>query len=311
MATKEEVLNDVEIRENVEIKENVEAKENTSAEKNAEVKENTKKNNKKLTVFGITIWRILTYFIIYSIVGFFIETLYGAITKGLIESRQSFLYGPFCAIYGLGASVMIVCLQKLKKSHNRLFIGGFILGSIVEYTVSFLGEMILHVKWWDYSNQPFNINGRICVGFAVFWGILAMYLLGSFNPKVDRLINALKNKVKNEKILKTFIVFTIVIMLADCIITGIAIKCFEIRKIKEYNLNVENKDSVTEIYEKIYGNEMVSKFIYKFWGDRKMIRTFPNLKIKDKDGNIIYFDTLIPDVQPYYYKVYDKQKLIK
>ena len=74
---------------------------------------------------------------------------------------------------------MIVLLQKFKKSHNLLFIGGFILGAIVEYTVSFFGEMIFHVKWWDYSNRPFNINGRICVRILV--------LLGSFGYVFDEL----------------------------------------------------------------------------------------------------------------------------
>ncbi len=49
-----------------------------------------------------TIWRILTYFIVYSILGYIIETIFGIITKGTWESRQSFLYGPFCSIYGLG-----------------------------------------------------------------------------------------------------------------------------------------------------------------------------------------------------------------
>ena len=268
-------------------------------------KENVEKNVVK---DKITIWRFLAYFIIYSFVGFIIETIYGTITKGVIESRQSYLYGPFCGIYGLGASIMIVCLQKCKKSHNLQFIGGFILGSFIEYSVSLFGEMILHVKWWDYSNLPFNINGRICVGFGVFWGILAMYLMSSFNPKVDKLINKIKNKVNNDKLLKATTVIITVAMLIDCIITGVAIKFFEIRKIKEYNLNVENKESILKTYDDIYGNDKLSKFIYKFWNDKKMIRTFPNLKIQDKEGKIIYFDTLVPDVQPYYYKVYEKNK---
>lgn len=73
------------------------------------------KEKRKIAIFGISIWRILAYFIIYSIIGYAIETLYGMVTKGVIESRQSFLYGPCCAIYGLGACVMIVGLQKFKK----------------------------------------------------------------------------------------------------------------------------------------------------------------------------------------------------
>ena len=59
-----------------------------------EVKKVNKKKN--LTINGISIWRILAYFIIYSVAGYIIETLYGIVTKGVWESRQSFLYGPFC-----------------------------------------------------------------------------------------------------------------------------------------------------------------------------------------------------------------------
>ena len=76
------------------------------------------KEKKNFTICGISIWRILTYFVIYSVVGFVVETLYGLATKGVLESRQSFLYGPFCSIYGLGAVVMILFLQYFKK--NRM-----------------------------------------------------------------------------------------------------------------------------------------------------------------------------------------------
>lgn len=142
--------------------------------------ENAKINiKKKLTINGISIWRILAYFIIYSVAGYVIETVYGMITKGVWESRQSFLYGPFCGIYGLGAVVMIVCLYKIPKKINALFAGGFVVGSIVEYAVSFIGEKMLGIKWWDYSGMPLNINGRICVYYSIFWGFLAIYLIAS------------------------------------------------------------------------------------------------------------------------------------
>ena len=73
-----------------------------------------KKVKKKFTIMGISIWRMLAYFIIYSVVGFIIETAFGFSTKGVIESRQSFLYGPFCAIYGVGAVIMISFLKRFK-----------------------------------------------------------------------------------------------------------------------------------------------------------------------------------------------------
>ena len=120
--------------------------------KKEEVKNvNTNDANQKwgFSILGISIWKIFAYFIIYSILGYIIETLFGIATKGVWESRQSFLYGPFCAIYGVGAALMIIFLHKYSKRYNTLFVLGFIIGSIVEYLVSFLGEMMLHVKWWD------------------------------------------------------------------------------------------------------------------------------------------------------------------
>ena len=71
------------------------------------------------------------------------------------------------------------------------------------------------------------------------------------------------------------------------------------------DIDVENKDQIIEEYNVIYGNEKLSNFIYKFWGDKKMIRTFPNLKVLDKNGNMIYFGGLL-DIQTYYFKIMDK-----
>ena len=280
--------------------------------KKEEVKNvNTNDANQKwgFSILGISIWKIFAYFIIYSILGYIIETLFGIATKGVWESRQSFLYGPFCAIYGVGAALMIIFLHKYSKRYNTLFVLGFIIGSIVEYLVSFLGEMMLHVKWWDYSNMPLNINGRICVFFSIFWGFLAIYLICSVNPKIDDLIEWFKSKF-SMKTLKIVISITIIALFINCIITGIAENLFLIRMEVEHDLTVENKDQIISLYHNIYDNEKLSNFINKYFSNKKMIRTFPNLKIQDKDGNIIYMDSLLPDIQPYYIKVHDKKGLI-
>ena len=295
-------------------KEKMKKEEIKNEEKNMTLEENhheeshetqkQKSVKKKRTINGISIWRILAYFIIYSVLGYIIETIYGMITKGVWESRQSFLYGPFCGIYGLGAIVMIICLHKFPRKFNTLFIGGFIVGSIVEYVVSFVGELLLGVKWWDYSNMPLNINGRICVYFSVFWGFLGIYLIASLNPKVDKIIDWTKSKFKTYKGLKTFVMTVFILLMIDCVSTAFAIEFFLVRMIVQNDIDVANKGAVIEQYDKIYGNEKLSKFIYQFWGDKKMIRTFPNLKVKDKNGNIVYMDSLL-DIQPYYFKVHD------
>ena len=169
-------------------------------EKEVEVKE-----KKHIKIAGITLWRIVAYFIIYSVVGFIIETIFGILTKGVLESRKSFLYGPFCSIYGLGAVLMILPLQRFKKNNYTLFAAGFVIGSIIEYLVSLIGELIFHIKWWDYSDQILNLNGRICVLFSLFWGLLAIYLMSDINKRVDKLIDFLKKKI-SMGILKTAVV---------------------------------------------------------------------------------------------------------
>lgn len=264
--------------------------------------ENTAKNEKKsFTILGVSIWRIFAYFIIYSVIGYIIETLFGMVTKGVWESRQSFLYGPFCAIYGLGAVVMILALKYFNKNYNTLFIGGFIVGSIVEYIVSWYGDVFLNVKWWDYSDMPLNINGRICVFFSLFWGFLAIYLMVYANPRVDRLINKIKGKFALKK-LKVITMIIIIFMFVDCVLTGIAIKLFMVRKVHEYDLNVSNKQEIEEVYNVVYGNEDLNNLVTNWIGDKKMIMTFPNLKTQDKEGNMIYFDMYVGNIKPYYYK---------
>ena len=269
-----------------------------------EITNNTEmvKTKKRFSIFGFSIWKILAYLIIYSVIGYLIETAFGLVKYGTLESRQSFLYGPFCAIYGVGAVVIIISLQYFKKNYNTLFIGGCLVGSILEYLISWLGEVILKVKWWDYSDLPFNLNGRICPQYALFWGFLALYLMISLNPKVDKLIDWLKKKI-NIKVIKTITTTLIVFMFIDCILTGYATTCFMVRMIKEKNIEVNDIDKVNLSYEKIYNNEKQKELIYKFFGDEKMIKTFPRLKVKDKNGNIIFFSDLLPEITPYYYKV--------
>lgn len=79
-----------------------------------------------MKIAGISVWRLFAYFIIYSVIGYIIETAYALVLYGVVESRQSFIYGPFCAIYGVGAVIMICALQRFKTGGHRLFLGGFV-----------------------------------------------------------------------------------------------------------------------------------------------------------------------------------------
>ena len=254
-------------------------------------------------VVKITFKRLLAYFIIYSFLGFIVETIFGMLTKGVIESRQSCLFGPFCCIYGLGAMVMIPGLQKFKKSNWALFFAGAVEGSIVEYVMSWIGEIIFQIKWWDYSNMPFNINGRITLTFTVFWGLLALVLIRLINPYIERVINKLSKRWFN--------ILTIgltIFLVLDLLVTALGLKVFYTRLIKENNLQIKGETALT-VSDEVMENKIIKFLLGNIFSNEKILKTFPNIKFEDKDGNIVWIKDILTDIQPYYFKISDKFRL--
>ena len=273
---------------------------------NLDVKTN-KKNKKKWHIedpdVKITFKRILAYFIIYSFLGFIVETIFGMLTKGVIESRRSCFYGPFCCIYGLGAAIMIPGLQKFKHSNWTLFIAGAIEGSAVEYVVSLIGELIFQIKWWDYSNMPFNINGRICILFTVFWGVLALGLMRLINPYIERMIDSIPKKIFN-----FLTIFLTIFLLFDLLFTSFGLKVFYTRLIKENNLQMKDQRNLM-VTDEIMESDIVQYLSKTAFSDEKVLKTFPNIKYEDKDGNIIWVKDILTNIRPYYYRLSPKFRL--
>lgn len=211
----------------------------------------------------------------------------------------------FYGIYGVGAVIIIVSSQYFNRNNFTLFLGGYLIGSVTEYVISFLVEILLQTKWWDYSNNILNVNGRICLLYSIFWGILTIFLIKKFNPFVDRIIEKGKDKI-SQKTGKTLLTFTIIFLIMDCIATCYAQDVFITRMVITNDIEVQDLEERREKYKKIEENKMLRHFIYTYWNDKKMILTFPNIKIEDKDGNIIYVDSLLPEIQPYYKKIFEK-----
>lgn len=262
--------------------------------------------NLEYKVLGISIWKIFAYFIIYSVLGYIIETIFGIITMGVWQSRQSFLYGPFLGIYGLGAVAITLFSQFFKKNNITLFFGGCVLGSLIEYIISFLTEVVLETRWWDYSEKFLNINGRVCLLYSIFWGILTVFLVRKVNPKIDKLCRKVLKKF-SRKILRTIISILMIFVFLDCIVTCYSQNQFITRMIVENNIPVCKEEKIKEKYKKTKLNKNLDNFINKFWSDEKMIKTFPNIKIEDKNHSVIYLNKLLPEIKPYYIKFFDKK----
>lgn len=266
-----------------------------------EVKNEEIKSKKQVTINGITIYRILAYFAIYSVLGYILETLFALLMYGKLESRQGFLYGPVCPIYGVGAVIMIVALQRFKKNGYSIFVGGIIVGSIVEYLVSLFGELLLNVRWWDYSGKFLNINGRICLLYSIYWGIIAIYLMKSLNPNIDKMINFFRKKI-NIKLSRVLTIVITILLFIDCLISAFAVQLFLSRTVALKNLPAKGKEGYIAIYEKYFKDDNKKEIIEKIWSDKQILRTYPNLRLTLEDGTVMYVKDQYPEIQPYYYK---------
>lgn len=249
-------------------------------------------NNNKMERVKFDIWRIFSYFIIYSFIGFLIETIYALFTKGMIESRQSFVFGPFCAVYGIAGTAMIILLKNYKNNNIVLYFGGVFIGILIEYLTSFIGEQLLHVKWWDYSNAFLNLNGRVCFYYAIIWGFLSFLLIKHFNPIIDNFIDY---NIKNITLKKYRIIIFLIItfMVGDCILTGYALDKFIYRISNNYDI---------DIFGINMNNKNKENYIDKYFSNEKMIMLFPNISVLDENKNIVYIGSIMKDVKNYYYK---------
>ncbi|MGE5455968.1 MAG: putative ABC transporter permease [Ignavibacteriales bacterium] len=200
-------------------------------------------------------------FLAYSIIGWVIETIYTAITKREIVNR-GFLIGPYCPIYGVGALVMIVLLKSYHHDLFALFIVSVFVCTVIEYITSYLMEKIFKARWWDYSDLPFNINGRVCLLNSVEFGILSILLIKYVNIFISDFIYNMPDLIR--AILFGFFlgIFTLDIIISVNIIN----------KIKMTVINIK-KDHTGEINEKVMRILIEKSYLFK-----RIFAAFPNIR---------------------------------
>lgn len=233
---------------------------------------------------SITIHQIFWYFVLFSILGLLIETLYAYLTMGIWESRKGFIWGPFCPVYGVGGVFLILFLHKIdKKDYFKLFVFGFLIGSVVEYMLSYMLEAIYGARFWDYSYIGKDINGRICVLYSLFWGVLTIFLMRFVKPKMDKLIDKISSRIKGSVEI-AFAVFLAV----DLVVTIWAINTYETRVVNEYY-----NEPVAVVESDNWFYNIKNKIENEYFTNDLMKKTFPNLRVKDKEGNEVLVRDLI------------------
>ena len=127
-------------------------------------------------IFGLPLSVAFLYFIVYSVLGWCMETVFCSWRQGHFVPR-GFLYGPLCPIYGVGVLMMICWFQPLMDWPIIFYVAATVGMTSWEYFVGWFLEATTHVKYWDYSDHRFNIKGRVCLTIALTWGVLSYLVL--------------------------------------------------------------------------------------------------------------------------------------
>lgn len=209
------------------------------------------------------IFQLITYFIIYSFLGWIMEsTVRTVCEKKLINT--GFLIGPFCPIYGIGAIIMFVFLNSFANKPILLFFISIIILTAWEYMVGVLLEKIFKTKYWDYSKQKFNFQGRICLNNSICWGFLGVIFVKYIHPFIQNVISKI-----DPNILKYSITIICIVFIIDVIVSVIKVKNIKSTLEKIEELNKEIKEKLKEIRvlnkekddEKITARENITKIV--------------------------------------------------
>lgn len=209
-----------------------------------------------------------------------LEVIYAALVLGKFVNR-GFLNGPWCPIYGFGMVIVALTLKPVSSSLIALFIGSVLVTSIIEFVTGFVLEKVFKQKWWDYTDEPFNLGGYICLKFSLIWGVACVFVVKLVLPFTDLISSALHNTVG------IIVMFTLLLlMLADLAATVVTIAGIK-KKLRLMNSIAaklrENSDNIggflsEETLELKSKFDSLSEQITEKGGAKRMLNAFPTLK---------------------------------
>lgn len=148
-----------------------------------EEKAKEKEQASVIFAYGCSFYKIVLLFLIGAFLGDIVETIFCRVTAGVWMSRSSVVWGPFSVVWGFGVAGATLLLYRYKdRSDSFIFLTGTFLGGAYEYLCSVLSELVFGKVFWDYSDIPFNLGGRINLLYCFFWGIAAVVWLKILYP---------------------------------------------------------------------------------------------------------------------------------
>lgn len=179
--------------------------------------------------------------------------------------NRGFLIGPICPIYGYGVLTIVLLIGQNTSDVLSVFLKSILVCSVLEYFTSYFMEKLFKARWWDYSKNKFNINGRICLETMLPFGILGCFVVYILHPIVVDLVSLISLDVRN-----TIAVILLIIYIVDNIIS----------------FNVMNKIKLEIKKQRSDSTELIRREVLKFIDNNSFLyrhikNAFPKFKIGD------------------------------
>lgn len=187
------------------------------------------------------ICRIFFTFVLYSVLGFFTEITFCSLNSKKLVWNRGFLIGPWLPIYGYGALIVIFMLGGYRGDYITLFILSMFYCTLLEYLTSLVLEKVFHLRWWDYSEKKFNINGRVCLSNGFLFGLCGLLIIEVINPIISGFIDMISNPL---------LIFLSVILFALYMVDTF-VSCYIAYEVKKNVKKINKVDATEQIKEEV------------------------------------------------------------
>lgn len=143
--------------------------------------------------YAVEDWLLLFY--IYCVFGWCFESTYVSLRTGHPVNR-GFMQAPFLPLYGSGAVLLLIIGRIFANSLLLTYVFSCIGATLLEFYTGMAMERIFKIKYWDYSRQPFNIQGHVCLMSSLFWGVLGIFLTRVLHAPIEDLVLGIPGQVK-------------------------------------------------------------------------------------------------------------------
>lgn len=237
---------------------------------------------------------LVLLFTIYSFIGWLSESIYCSLLERRFINR-GFLSGPVCPVYGFGALLVITVLTRFRNNLPLLFLTAVVLTSALEYVTALVLEKTFHAKYWDYSGQPLNIRGRVCLKNSLMFGGMSVLAVTVIHPALSALIGGLLSAVQAVLAILLLCAYTLDTVLSTNAMQGLNGKLDELQAILDEKKELvraateERKEalqsSFLEHLEEVTNGRL--RVVYESkpeikWAfrpiQRRLIRAFPHMK---------------------------------